>query len=34
MNLTPLDSLYIWLGMSLFTLESGGHVVYMETHPM
>ena len=24
---------YIWAGLSLFTLEYGGQVVYMETHP-
>jgi hypothetical protein len=29
----PLDSLYIWAGLSLFTLESGGHTAYIETHP-
>ena len=32
-TLTPLDSLYIWVGLSLFTLESGGQATYMETHP-
>jgi hypothetical protein len=30
---TPLDSLYIWAGLYLFTLEYGGQAVYMETHP-
>jgi hypothetical protein len=32
-NPTPLDSLYIWAGVSLFTLESGGRVAYIKTHP-
>ena len=33
MSLTPLDSLYIWTGLSLFTLEYGGQAAYMENHP-
>ena len=33
MNPSPPNSLYIWAGLSLFTLEFGGHVVYLETHP-
>ena len=32
-NTTPLNSLYIWAGLSLFTLEYGGRAAYMETHP-
>ena len=32
-NPTLLDSLCIWVGLSLFTLESGGQAAYMETHP-
>jgi hypothetical protein len=32
MNPTTLNSLYIWAGLSLFTLKSGGRAAYMETH--
>ena len=32
-NPIPLDSLYIWVGLSLFIVESGGRVGFMETHP-
>ena len=31
-NLTTLNSLYIWAGLSLFTLKSSGRASYMETH--
>jgi hypothetical protein len=33
MNPTPLDSLYIWAGLSLITLEYGGQAAYIETRP-
>lgn len=33
MNPTPVDSLYISLGLSLSTLECGEWAAYMETHP-
>ena len=33
MNPTPPYSIYIWVGLSLFTLEFGGQATYMETHP-
>ena len=29
---TPLDSIFFWVGRSLFPLESGGCAAYMETH--
>ena len=33
MNPTPPDFLYMWVGLSLFTLEYGGQAAYMEAHP-
>ena len=32
-KLSPLDSLYIWAGLSSFRLEFGGQANYMETYP-
>ena len=32
-NPTPTDSIYIWASLSLFPLEFGGQVAYMEMHP-
>ena len=32
-TLPPPNSLYIWVGFSLFILEFGGQAAYMETHP-
>jgi hypothetical protein len=31
MNPTPLDSLYIWAGLSLFLLQFGGQADYLDT---
>ena len=31
MNPTPLDSLYIWMSIPLFTKELGGQTTHMET---
>ena len=34
MNPTPLDSLYMWMGLSLVTLEYDGQVDYVKTHSL
>ena len=33
MNPTPLDSIYIRTKLLVFSLEYGGQVTYVETHP-